>query len=540
MKKLYIIAILLTFTYTSCKEDVFLTEKPQDALYADNLFESYDGFRLAVNALLDWPRQERSEMIQSAELGIIWKIGVDNGWSNAELSWTRGLNKYNVDLNPEMQFINGDTGGRDGIFLILYKAIAAANTVITRGQNPDVDWQGGSVQQNEVNKNLMVAHAHLIRAWAYRHLVYTFGAVPITTEEITGVNYRNDWERSPVPDVQAFIVEDLKFAEEYLPDYSDNVLVLSKVIAQHYLAEMYLWMNDPAKAEEEALKVVNNPRYKLITQRYGVNASKPGVAFMDQFLNGNILPSEGDTEALWIFPNTDVLEAIGARGNAMRRTWVVNYNSYAPYTPENGGRGLARGGMTAWAFSIYEPQDDRFSKYAIAKSYTNSDGITITNTQTSASQMNVNNNKWASTRKWDWTYADPSLWNASYSYADQTYIRLADTYLLLAEAYFKQGKLAESAGMINQIRTRSHATPIVADGSTITMDYILDERSRELVTEENRRETLIRTGKLLERARNPLYNKFTTAIQDFQVLLPVPQKVIDANTGKKMEQNPGY
>ena len=60
MKKLYIILILVSFSYTACKKDEFLTEKPKDALYADNLFQSYSGFRLAVNALLDWPRQERS------------------------------------------------------------------------------------------------------------------------------------------------------------------------------------------------------------------------------------------------------------------------------------------------------------------------------------------------------------------------------------------------------------------------------------------------------------------------------------------------
>src|SRR5690606_9484540 len=114
-----------------------------------------------------------------------------------------------ADFNSTMQFVNGDTEGRDGVFLILYKAISSANTIITRAQNPDVDWQGGSQVQNEINKNLMLAHAHLIRAWAYKHLAYTFGPVPITTEEITGINFRNDWERRPVAEVQALIVSDL-------------------------------------------------------------------------------------------------------------------------------------------------------------------------------------------------------------------------------------------------------------------------------------------------------------------------------------------
>ncbi|HUH32585.1 MAG TPA: RagB/SusD family nutrient uptake outer membrane protein [Daejeonella sp.] len=540
MKKYYIILLLLACTYTSCKEQEFLKEEPKDNFYADNLFEKYEGFKLAVNGLLDFPRQERSEMIQSAELGVIWKIGTDNGWANTELSWTRGLSKYTeADLSPTMQFVNGDTEGRDGIFLILYKAIASANTIITRAQKPDVDWQGGSEAQNVINKNQILGHAHLVRAWAYRHLAYTFGDVPITTEEITGLNFRNDWDRNPVAEVQALVIADLTFAAANLPDVSNDVLVLSNAVANHYLADMYLWVNEPAKAEEAALKVTNNSNYSLITARYGANRTLPGNAFMDQFKAGNILRTQGNTEALWIFPNSDVLKLIGARGNAVRRTWVVNYSSFSPYSPENGGRGIGRAGITAWGLNNYEATDDRFSDHAIKRSYVSATGA-VTLTQSTSAQMNINNNRWASTRKWDWVSLDPARWGDSYSFADQTYLRLADTYLLLAEAYFKQGKLTQAAEFINKVRTRSKATPIATDGSTITLDYILDERSRELVTEELRRETLIRTGKLLERARNPIYNKHTVNIKDYQVLLPIPQKVIDANTGKTMSQNPGY
>lgn len=539
MKKIFIIFLSLTVAFSACNEAEFLKEEPQDNIYADNLFTKYEGFRLAVNALLDFPRQERADMIQSAELGVIWKIGTDNGWANAELSWTRGLNRYtDADLTSTMQFVNGDTEGRDGIFLILYKAISSANTIITRAQNPQVDWQGGSEAQDQYNKNLMLAHAHLIRAWAYRHLAYTFGPVPITTEEITGINFRNDWERRPVAEVQALIVSDLEFAAANLPAYSDDVLVIANVVAYHYLAEMHLWMNEPAKAETAALMVTNNSRYKLITQRYGSSVSSPGNAFMDQFKNGNILPSQGNTEALWVFANSDVLKLIGARPNSMRRTWVINYSSYAPYNPENGGRGIGRAGITAWAFSIYEPQDDRFSEYAVRKYYLSATGVR-TNTHLLQSQMTINSTKWASTRKWDWVSADPARWGDTHSFADQTYLRLADTYLLLAEAYFKQGKKALAAEFINRVRTRSKATPVPADGSTITLDYILDERSRELVTEELRRETLLRTGKLLERTK--AHNPFTTAnMQEKHLLLPIPQKVIDANTGRAMENNPGY
>lgn len=535
MKKIFNYILASTLMFGACNEADFLREEPKDAIYADNLYGSYSGFRLAVNALLDFPRQERADMIQSAELSCVWKIGVDNGWANAELSWTRGLSKYTVDLNSEMQLINRDTEGRDGLFLILYRAIASANMLIARAENPDVDWEGLTAEENEANKNLMVAHARLIRAWAYRHLAYTFGAVPLNTMEINGLNYRNDWERNSVATIQAQIIEDLTFAAEHLPETSQDVLVLPRVVAQHYLADIYLWMDQPENAEEAALQVVNNTAYALITERYGVHAQEPGSPFMDQFYQGNILPQEGNTEALWVFPNSDVIDYLGARANSMRRSWVVNYSGYAPYNPENGGRGIGRLAITAWGLSIYEPEDDRFSEHAIRKYYVGYEGDTIY-TQSDVAHMTINNNRWASTRKWDWTYTDPALWNATHSFADQVYLRLADTYLLLAEAQFKQGKTGEAANWINKVRTRSNASPITA--TDVTLDFILDERSRELVTEELRRETLVRTGKLVERTRK--YNPLAVNIQDYHVLLPIPQYVIDSNTGRPMEQNPGY
>ena len=81
--------------------------------------------------------------------------------------------------------------------------------------------------------------------------------------------------------------------------------------------------------------------------------------------------------------------------------------------------------------------------------------------------------------------------------------------------------------------------PTAISGTDVTIDYILDERSRELVTEEHRRYALIRTGKLVERVQK--FNDFAgPTIATSPALFPIPQSVIDANTGQKMLQNPGY
>jgi starch-binding outer membrane protein, SusD/RagB family len=128
------------------------------------------------------------------------------------------------------------------------------------------------------------------------------------------------------------------------------------------------------------------------------------------------------------------------------------------------------------------------------------------------------------------------------SVAGQTYsysymIRLSETILLRAEAHLLKGNAAQAAADINLVRNKAKAKPATAD--EITLDYILDERARELIFEEDRRHTLSRMGKLVERSK-----KFNTlsgpTIQPFHALFPIPFSEIQANKDAVLEQNPGY
>lgn len=123
---------------------------------------------------------------------------------------------------------------------------------------------------------------------------------------------------------------------------------------------------------------------------------------------------------------------------------------------------------------------------------------------------------------------------------DDVYVyRLAETYLLRAEAYMNNNQLGKAAADINTVRERSNASPITA--SEVSIDFILDERARELFLEEPRRRTLIRLDKLVERVQKyGLMENWRTTIKDYHRLWPIPQEVIDANYGAKIEQNLGY
>jgi hypothetical protein len=137
--------------------------------------------------------------------------------------------------------------------------------------------------------------------------------------------------------------------------------------------------------------------------------------------------------------------------------------------------------------------------------------------------------------------------------------RLAETYLIAAEAAHKIGNNAEAANLINVVRTRAAANSgavaamtanTLADLDARGIDYILDERSRELAGEQTRWTDLARTGKLIERVN--LYNNYAARPgaeipnpQPHHTLRPIPQGQIDAaidptSDSGKYPQNAGY
>jgi len=528
----------LTLILGSCDSDEFLEEKPRDTIFADNLFENKTGFMFAITALNRRMADERgaTEITGNVEAGWIFKLGSDWGISNTAFSTGRAMAWYTNDLTPNF-------GNNRDVFSWLFQVINSSNLIISRAENPEVNWEGTTPEESEANKNYVIAHAKFAWTWAYRHLTYLYGDVPLSTEEIDGLNYRNDWNRESVANIRQKIEEYLLFAEEHLLDSSNDPTILTKAVARHYLSELYLALDDAAKAEQKALLVANDSQYSLITERYGVKSGEPGVPFMDQFHQGNVLRTQGNTEVLWAFITQE--DILGGPPFIMRRTWMTRYDRGSggiPISEEYGGRGLALAAISAYAFDVFDddPSDDRFSEYAIRRYWVNPVGDTIfaqMDRDQEPTNSRRNNYEWSHTRKWDGVSADPNNVAGSYEWKDQPYLRLSETYLLLAEAQFKLGKTTEAAEWINKLRRRANTFEIT--GADVDIDFILDERTRELVTEEHRRHTLSRLGLLYERARQ--YNKGALDfMQPYHVLLPIPQVVIDANTEAVMEQNPGY
>lgn len=528
-------------------EDLLL-ENPPNLLTAENLYSTVAGFEAGLNGLYALVREEQEGLEgggNNAHRQLFWASGVDNS------SGSRGAV---VDMMNQLGARLSSTEPR--LWLMwnwLYSTINAANTLIERAETADLNW-------SDARKNEIVAEARLIRAWAYRHLTYLWGDVPLHLTESSGDAIKTDWVRAPVAEVRAQMEQDLLFAEQHLA--LTNGERLNRAVAQHYLAELYLALGRFEDAEAKASAVVNSGAFQLITERYGVKANEPGVPFMDQFYDGNVLRSQGNTEVLWPWQYEQNVE--GGGSNRMRRTWVQRYYEIPgiAITQDHGGRGVARGMATRFAVEAYcfgdsqpadclnpdheksrRPDDERGGPIALRRFYIYSTSVGLPADRSlgdtlwlKAKDLAVLDPDHVGTRKWD-SPEDVLFSSQAHSWPDVGYLRLAETYLVLAEALFRQGELAEAAEQINVLRRRAKASEI--GPGQVTIDFILDERSRELFSEEHRRYHLVRNGKLIERTRAQ-NNVMGHLIQDHHVLLPIPQAVIDANLTAAMPQNPGY
>lgn len=547
-----LLLISAVFLLSGCSQD-WLDEKPPHLITTESLYASYEGFETGLNGLYALVRQERDGRSSTNYLRAeVFMNGTDNMTANHRDGFARVAEDWVNQNNP----FNADIGST---FTWLYQIVNAANTIINQAQSRnDIDWSGG-LRSEEENKNAVLAEARAMRAWAYRHLTYGWGDVPLNLEESLGSNIKTDWSRTPIQEVRNQMKSDWIFAQQYLESEPSVRGKISKGAVQHYLAELYLAVNQPDSALYWADQCINNPAYELITERYGVKSDQPGVPFMDMFYDGNSNREEGNKEGLWIWQYE--YETIGGGRSIMRRWHSSRYADISvggvrplQYTVERGGRGLARISLTKWAIDNYEPQDDRATNFAIRKYFILKDasenapaaadrlpagyeyGDTIfldwEEDITADSKNRVN---WPFVRKWESTI-ESNLQEAG-QYNDQIYLRLAETYLLKAEAQFLLGESANAAETLNIIRERSNASPISAD--EVSIDFILDERSRELLYEEHRRHTLLRTGKWLERVRKFNHNGGQLAAERDR-LFPIPQSVIDANLTEEMNQNPGF
>ena len=571
--KYLLLILFVAFSWTSCDQDKLLTETPKDFLSPENSFTTVVGFEAA---LIDIHRRMRD-----------YYVAPGDGWNQPSYA----LRGVDVDVSCYWQtaeqvndLFNWNTmtaqnGVTANFWSTFYNWIFHANVIIGRADDDVVTWT------SDAEKNAIVGEAKFMRAWCYNMLANMFGGVPIILEETSAPKF--DFVRASRDQVYQQCKEDLEFATQWMN--KEDVQLGGRpprAAAYHTLAEVNMSLGNYQEAITAASWVINNPAYELMTARYGSyknftfsgwdrqGPAEPwGDVYFDLFQEDNFNRSEGNTECIWNGQMDYVIEGggfIGASqekhgGNQNYERWlasgewlVKDINGQRSWLADTlMGRAVWGPMITEYAYQqVWEFKDDfdrdmRNSTYNMKREYVwynpanpkfgqfmkledmldpVGHGMMLFPTPT----------KVYSTTHHGLKEQNGELHDNGRTYKDWYYLRLPETILLRAEAYYRNGDNASAAADINMVRNRAQATPV--DASDVDLDLILDERARELWFEENRLSTLTRMGKLVE-----YLNKYNgSVITKGHVLpahlnlLPIPESEIEKNKDAVLEQNPGY
>ena len=535
---------------SSCED--FLTKDLVDS--APGVYLSTpDGLEDGVNACYSHLRdiyggEQRTAFMQ--EYGTdMWEYGFGGDFG--------ALGAYDLNLNPRQSDITNTWNA-------VYQAINTCNAVITRA----VDIEG----MDETRKNIRVAEARFVRAVNYFFLVRQYGGVHITLEETAGLE--TEATRSSVAEVYDVIIDDLEFAYDTLPIENTDYGRANLPAAEHMLAIVHLTRagheeatqpNDYQLAAQYAQSVIDNYSFRLMDsweELFDINnqENEEIVWSIQNSPNPQTRSFGGNRMANWFLPRYETAPAITRTielGRAWSRFRPTQWMFFELYDREIDGRAEA---MFQRTFYVNDPgeattlnghtvdfQEGEIALYFPLEPWTDAE---IAAAGYSVLNPGVGEGMWSgllypreTLKHPDPTRPDPFY---SYSQRDWNVARLAETHLIAAEAiYMSGGDLNEAAEHINIVRRRAAAPGVDPSLMEITpdqidLDFILDERGRELNAEMHRWADLVRTGTLIDRVTtySPDQNRAQN-IQPHHVLRPIPQDQID-RTSTPFPQNPGY
>jgi starch-binding outer membrane protein, SusD/RagB family len=566
--KILLLVLSLSLTISSCNEEEFLKTEPVDFYSPENSFVTSADYEAAVMNLYDVVRN--SFFYETGQNNLLStgigpsdifhphkNLGFDGDMSAAFLP--TGSICYNVIWEPG------------------YRIIYDANVIIGRANSDANDL-------TEQEKNYFTAEAKFFRGYVYKMLANIHGGVPIVLEETTSP--KRDYVKATREEVYEQAAADLKDAADILGDI-DEVPDhrVSRLAALHLLSEIYISLERWQDAVDAASSVIDHPATALMTERFGNQKDEKAWptqgefdtdVYWDLFCQGNQNRSSGNTEAIWVLQYE--YNVPGGQDGGPRlergfapRAWQAkiknNDGSSVPLVPRPnayaGGRssGFQRPTHyfleTLWKKSGYDqdirnspanirrdfivrnPASDHYGKWVFK------DNLPISMSSLNDTTRNMypwlTKSSTPGKQPAEAFIEDPvAEGDLSWSHAafrDVYVFRLAETYLLRAEAYVGMGENQLAANDINVVRDRAQA-PLVSAGD-VDIDYILDERARELYMEEFRVLTLARLNIWVERTRryNPLNGN---TLADHNNLWPIPYSEIEKNLEGDLKQNPGY
>jgi hypothetical protein len=547
MKKIIIGLSIALLTLNSCND--FIEEENRSYAEASQEYLTPPGFEALINA--------NYAQLKNIYGGEPWLFvaGTDL-YAEGRSAEPPGVSQY-TQLTPSSPNVNY-------LFNQCYTLIQRANTAL----------HYADITEKTTTLSTRIGEVKFLRASAYFLLVQTYGGVSITDYSPTP---KLSFDRNTAEEVYNYIIKDL---EEALPLLTNGAYTgrVSKRAVEDLLAKVYLTRGyesfgkatDFATAAShadiaiagQALTVksdvlwlpANDINVEVIfSVQFSPSAASTDTqnlgnaqgGFFSSYLGGAEVAGKAPWRSYTLLPTQfalDLYEKTDQRwgGTFMYETCATYYDFYdAAKKP------------TAKIVHFYEPKwytlADRTAYIASHPDLAKGTGAIPTGYHVygsyAAAKGLSSDYQTIPLRKFDDPKAPFSTANSGrVSTRDFIVQRLADTYLIAAEAYFKAGDAATGLARLNVVRKR--AGVIDATAAQFNIDYILDERAREMMGEYNRWFDLKRTGKLIERASLWNYtikaSNFDGANGEKKILRPIPQEALDLNQNKNYPQNPAY
>lgn len=453
--------------------------------------------------------------------------------------------------------INPDHGTIGNYWTNVYRSINAANYAI---ENIPTLLEKGLTQEQI---DPYIAEARFMRAYGYLYLVTFFGDVPLIEKALSSFE-EFEQPRSPTEQIYESIINDFEFAREHLPPEwpSAHTGSATKAAAAAYLAKAHLYKEDYETAETEArtaIDIAEESGYALVDDFMSIfdidNEPNPEVLFYIAFIDNH--PEQGSNDMVQKLSRSVPPEFAHVWGFAGWGYHLPQRDLYDAFEEDDPRRG----------YSIFAPGDN-FGTYNggepfeyVHQTYDNNgNNISYTRTYTAGDEIDYDM-RWSETgmnvRKG--IYNIGHLTNERYGGKDVPLMRMADLYLILAEALAEQGD-DEALVHVNRVRARGTVDmppKTTEDGDLV--ELVRHERRVELALEGQRIWDLMRwrevktsfgdgtkvkrhffsdylsAENLNDRFDNPNLDNYPGDL----VLFPIPLDEMDQNSNITT-QNPGY
>lgn len=483
--KILPVTVCLFLLFTSCKKQ--LQENPESVLSTVNFYKTKADAVAAVDAIYNPLRNEYG--------------GTDYGGQfTAAEDYSNGTGIY---LPISLYVLNASAIARtDQAWRDFYRAIRNANLVLKYVP---------PIAMADADKNAILGEARFLRALTYRNLVRSWGGVPLKTDPTETVEQVHV-KRASVAEVNALIIEDLKFAETNLPATQSLIGRPTRWSAKVFLADFYLHTEKWAEARDKADEVIKAGIYSLVP------VSKP--ADFENIFGPTV---QTHSEDVFSFKYS---RANG--GSQIAQQYAMPNSAYS-----SGGYGSFYGLPTFPLLRDWDHNDLRW-QFDVYTSYPNRSGVIV---PTSPDQPLMFG-------KFKDAGFAPSHGN------DFPIYRYPDALFIYAEAANQEGNgpTALALERLNMVHRRAYGylptTPSPVDFTLATApsaqafrDLVIRERAYEFLCENKRWFDLVRT----KTVKQVIKAAKGIDVSDTFILFPIPQQEIDNNDliGPG-DQNPGY